>query len=221
MGAGRDAGPASDGHARVPSIYQLKPAFQGLLRPLVNALARAGVTANQVTVLAVVLCAVVGASLALVDDPRILLLLPVALFLRMALNAIDGMLAREHAQQSKLGAILNELGDVVGDAAMYLPLALRPGFPVAAIVVFVLLGVVVEMTGVIGVQIGASRRYDGFGKSDRAFVVGAIGLVYGFGWAPLGWLGWLLWIAVALGALAIVTRARRALQEMLTKGDAA
>ena len=77
------------------------------------------------------------------------------------------------------------------------------------------------MTGVIGVQIGASRRYDGFGKSDRAFVVGAIGLVYGFGWAPLGWLGWLLWIAVALGALAIVTRARRALQEMLTKGDAA
>lgn len=221
MGAGRDAGPASDGHARVPSIYQLKPAFQGLLRPLVNALARAGVTANQVTVLAVVLCAAVGAALALVDDPRILLLLPVALFLRMAFNAIDGMLAREHAQQSKLGAILNELGDVVGDAAMYLPLALRPGFPVAAIVVFVLLGVVVEMTGVIGVQIGASRRYDGFGKSDRAFVVGAIGLVYGFGWAPLAWLGWPLWIAVALGALAIVTRARRALLEVRTKGDAA
>jgi CDP-diacylglycerol--glycerol-3-phosphate 3-phosphatidyltransferase len=221
MGVGRDAGPASDGHARVPSIYQLKPAFQGLLRPLVNTLARLGVTANQVTVLAVVLCAAVGAALALVDDPRILLLLPVALFLRMALNAIDGMLAREHAQQSKLGAILNELGDVVGDAAMYLPLALRPGFPVAAIVVFVLLGVVVEMTGVIGVQIGASRRYDGFGKSDRAFVVGAIGLVYGFGWAPLAWLGWPLWIAVALGALAIVTRARRALLEVRTKGDAA
>jgi len=218
---GRDAGPASDGHGRVPSIYQLKPAFQGLLRPLVDALARIGVTANQVTVLAVVLCAAVGTALALVDDPRILLLLPVALFLRMALNAIDGMLAREHAQQSKLGAILNELGDVVGDAAMYLPLALRPGFPVAAIVVFVLLGVVVEMTGVIGVQIGASRRYDGFGKSDRAFVVGAIGLVYGFGWAPLAWLGWPLWIAVALGALAIVTRARRALQEVRTKGDAA
>lgn len=208
-------------HARVPSIYQLKPAFQGLLRPLVNALARSGVTANQVTVFAVVLCAAVGAAIAFVDDARILLLLPIALFLRMALNAIDGMLAREHAQQSKLGAILNELGDVVGDAAMYLPLALRPGFPVAAIVVFVLLGVVVEMTGVIGVQIGASRRYDGFGKSDRAFVVGAIGLVWGFGWAPLAWLAWPFWIAVALSACAIVTRARRALQEIRTKGDAA
>ncbi|HEY6941707.1 CDP-alcohol phosphatidyltransferase family protein [Dokdonella sp.] len=202
----------------MPSIYQLKPAFQRLLRPLVNALARSGVTANQVTVFAVVLCVAVGAAIAFVDDARILLLLPVALFLRMALNAIDGMLAREHAQQSKLGAILNELGDVVGDAAMYLPLALRPGFPSEAIVVFVLLGVIVEMTGVIGVQIGASRRYDGFGKSDRAFVVGAIGLVWGLGWAPLAWLAWPFWIAAALGAVAIVARARRALQEVRTKG---
>jgi len=36
----------------------------------------------------------------------------------MALNAIDGMLAREHHMQSKLGAILNELGDVVSDTVL-------------------------------------------------------------------------------------------------------
>ncbi len=42
----------------------------------------------------------------------------------MAFNAIDGMLAREHNQQSKLGAFLNELTDVVSDAALYLPFAL-------------------------------------------------------------------------------------------------
>ncbi|WP_395684467.1 CDP-alcohol phosphatidyltransferase family protein [Dokdonella sp.] len=204
----------------MPSIYKLKPAFQALLRPLVNALARAGVTANQVTIAAVVLCIAVGTAVALVEDPRILLVLPLALFLRMALNAVDGMLAREHAQQSRLGAILNELGDVVGDAAMYLPLALRPGFPVAAIVVFVLLGVIVEMTGVVGVQIGASRRYDGFGKSDRAFVIGASGLALGLGWLRVEWFGWLLWACAALGVAAIVTRARRALQELRPKGDA-
>jgi hypothetical protein len=34
------------------SIYQLKPAFQGLLRPLVRRLAAVGVTANAVTILA-------------------------------------------------------------------------------------------------------------------------------------------------------------------------
>jgi CDP-diacylglycerol--glycerol-3-phosphate 3-phosphatidyltransferase len=205
----------------VPSIYQLKPAFQGLLRPFVGALARAGVTANQVTVLAVLLCVAVGAAVGTVGDPHILLLLPLALFVRMALNAIDGMLAREHAQQSELGAILNELGDVVGDAAMYLPLALRPSFPVAAIVVFVLLGAVVEMTGVIGVQIGASRRYDGFGKSDRAFVIGTSGVALAFGWLHVDWFGWLLWVGVALCAGAVVTRARRALQELRSKGDVA
>lgn len=201
----------------MPSIYQLKPAFQRLLRPLVAALARAGVTANQVTVLAVVLCAAVGVAVAQVGDPRILWLLPLALLVRMALNAIDGMLAREHAQQSRLGAILNELGDVAGDAAMYLPLALRAEFPPIAIVVFVLLGVVVEMTGVVAVQVGASRRYDGFGKSDRAFVVGALGLVAGFGWHRVAVFAAVLWAAVALSCLAIFTRARRALTQASAK----
>ena len=38
----------------MPTIYQLKPAFQNLLRPLVRSLAAAGVTANQVTVAAFV-----------------------------------------------------------------------------------------------------------------------------------------------------------------------
>ena len=56
-----------------------------------------------------------------------LLLLPPVLFVRMALNAIDGMLAREFAQKSALGAVLNELGDVVSDTALYLPFATIAG----------------------------------------------------------------------------------------------
>lgn len=42
------------------------------------------------------------------------------MFLRMAPNAIDGMLAREFGQQSCLGAYLNELCDVVADSALFL-----------------------------------------------------------------------------------------------------
>ena len=203
------------------SIYQLKPAFQGVLRPLVRALARAGVTANQVTLAAVALAFAVGAALLACDGRAVLLLLPITLFLRMALNAIDGMLAREHGQMSKLGAILNELGDVVADAAMVLPLALRPEFPPVAVVVLVLLAVVVEMTGVIGVQVGARRRYDGpFGKSDRAFAFGALGLALGLG-APAGaWLDVLLWLLVALSAVTIANRARRALAELQSRESA-
>lgn len=206
----------------MPSIYQLKPAFQGLLRPLVRALARAGATANQITLAAVLLAFAVGAALLVCADRAVLLLLPAALFLRMALNAIDGMLAREHAQASKLGAILNELGDVVADVAMYLPLALRPEFPAVPVVLVVVAAIVVEMTGVIGVQIGASRRYDGpFGKSDRAFAFGALGLLLGLGVPGGAWIGWLLWLLLGASLLTIFNRARQALAEAGTKEGSA
>ena len=83
---------------------------QNLLRPAVRALATAGVTPNQVTVTALVLSAATGALIAFFPTERWpLILLGPWLLVRMALNAIDGMLAREHGQKSPLGAILNEL----------------------------------------------------------------------------------------------------------------
>ena len=48
----------------MPTIYQLKPAFQNLLRPIVRRLAAAGVTANQVTLAAFVLSVATLASTA-------------------------------------------------------------------------------------------------------------------------------------------------------------
>jgi CDP-diacylglycerol--glycerol-3-phosphate 3-phosphatidyltransferase len=197
------------------SVYDLKPAFQGLLRPLTRALARAGVTANAVTVAAAVLSLAVGTTIAAARGSRAaLLLLPAALFARMAMNAIDGMLAREHGQKSRLGALLNELGDVVSDAALYLPLALVPGFDPRLVVAIVLLAALTELAGVLGPTIGASRRYDGpLGKSDRAFVFGLLALLLGLGLAPGAWLPG---VEVALVVLLLATvwnRAARALAE--------
>lgn len=197
------------------SIYDLKPKFQALWRPLVRWLARVGVTANQVTVLAALLSIAVGGWVAYCPASRAALAaVPVLLFVRMALNAIDGMLAREHDQKSRLGAVLNEVGDVVSDAALYLPFALVAGFQPALVVAIVVLAVISEMTGVVGLQIGASRRYDGpMGKSDRAFVFGALALLIVCG-VPTGrWLMVVLGIVVALLVLTIVNRARRALAE--------
>ena len=195
------------------SIYELKPRFQGLLRPLTRWLAALGVTANQVTVAAAVLSVAIGAMIALWPDQNWpLLLLPVMLFVRMALNAIDGMLAREHSMKSKLGAILNEVGDVVSDTALYLPLALVPGLFPTLVVLITILAVV---TGVVGVQIGASRRYDGpLGKSDRAFAFGLLGLLLGCGVPRGNWLTVFLVVLVALAALTVVNRAYRALREV-------
>ncbi|HXT51920.1 MAG TPA: CDP-alcohol phosphatidyltransferase family protein [Thermoanaerobaculia bacterium] len=196
------------------SIYDLKPAFQRLLRPLVAKLVRAGVTPNQVTVAALLLSAAEGGTVAWTRARWSLLLLPAALLVRMALNALDGMMAREHDLKTRLGALLNELGDVLSDALLYLPLALLPGWPAAAVVVAVVLAGASELAGVAAAAAGASRRYDGpMGKSDRAAVFGALGLALGLG-APAGrWLAVVLWIVVVLLAVTIVNRMRGALRE--------
>ncbi|HNO61172.1 MAG TPA: CDP-alcohol phosphatidyltransferase family protein, partial [Plasticicumulans sp.] len=90
------------------SVYALKPRFQAWLRPAVARLAAAGITANQVTLAAAGASMLLGVALyAAPNVPALWLLLPLFLFVRMALNAIDGMLAREHGQQSALGACLN------------------------------------------------------------------------------------------------------------------
>jgi CDP-diacylglycerol---glycerol-3-phosphate 3-phosphatidyltransferase len=200
----------------MPSIYDLKPRFQALLRPLVKLLARAGVTANHVTVAAMVVSFIVGGTIALFpDDKWPLLLMPPALFVRMALNAIDGMLAREHAMKSALGGFLNELGDVLSDTALYLPLGLVPGVHAVGVVIIVILAIISEMTGVIAVQIGAQRRYDGpMGKSDRAFVFGLLCLLIGIGIQPTYWVEAILLVTAALLLVTIVNRARRALAEV-------
>jgi CDP-diacylglycerol--glycerol-3-phosphate 3-phosphatidyltransferase len=199
----------------MPSIYGLKPKFQNLLRPVTSGLAHAGVTANQVTLAAVALSFATGAVIFHFHNSCALLLLPAVLFIRMALNAIDGMLAREHNQKTSLGAILNELGDVFSDSALYLPLAVVPGFDPLPIVLVALLAVLTEMTSVIGVEVGASRRYDGpMGKSDRAFVFGALGLLLGMNLPIVPIVRFVLWFVFALLLFTIINRARGALKEL-------
>lgn len=187
------------------TLYDIKPKFQALLRPLVIRLAAQGITANQVTVAAalgsIVVAGMVGGLIWL---PGIFLLMPIWLFVRMALNAIDGMLAGEHGQQSVLGAYLNELGDIVSDLALVIPFILPFG---TVVVPFALLAVLVECAGLIGPMVGASRRYDGpLGKSDRALVLGALGLWLGLGFNA-GQHGHWIWVVLCL--LCIVTIARR------------
>lgn len=197
------------------SIYQLKPAFQNLLRPLTRALAAAHVTANHVTLAALGLSCLVGSVIARYPDrTSLLLLLPGTLFIRMALNAIDGMLAREHDMKTKLGAILNELGDVLSDSALYLPLALVPAFNHWLVVGLVILAVLVEMAGVVAIQIGAARNYAGpMGKSDRAFAFGLIALLLGLGLPEGRWITAALSIMLLLSLVTIYNRARLALRE--------
>jgi CDP-diacylglycerol--glycerol-3-phosphate 3-phosphatidyltransferase len=198
------------------TIYSLKPRFQAVLRPVTARLHASGITANQVTIVACTLSVLLGLLLALAPDPRgLYLLLPLWLFLRMALNAIDGMLAREFGHKSALGAFLNELTDVVSDAALLLPFAFLPHFGWVEVTLVVVLAALSEMTGTVAVMTGASRRYDGpMGKSDRAFVLGALGLAIGLGMQPAAWQRLVFPVLSALLVLTIANRVRRGLEEL-------
>jgi CDP-diacylglycerol--glycerol-3-phosphate 3-phosphatidyltransferase len=200
----------------MPTLYALKPAFQARLRPLADRLADAGVTANQITLLAAALSIATGLVVAVFADHRaVFLLMPVVLFVRMALNAIDGMLAREHGQASKLGMYLNELCDVVADLALILAFATL--FPVWGVVAFAIAAMLVEFAGVLGVAAGSGRNYSGpFGKSDRALALGVIGFFIACG----------LWVETiapfvfpVMATLSLVTAINR-IRSGLRAGDA-
>ena len=160
------------------SIYDIKPAFQRVLRPLMERLAQAGITPNQLTLSALGLSVLWGVLLVLNVYAEgmhwVLWGMPLVLLLRMALNALDGMLARSKNMSTPLGEVLNELGDVLADIALYLPLMfyVLPSWGAYAVIGFVILTVVSEFCGLLAKSIMGERRYDGpMGKSDRAFAV--------------------------------------------------
>lgn len=190
------------------TTHTLKPSFQDWLRPLVKRMAGWGVTANQVTIAAPVGSLVLCAALMLAWPRQWpFLFLPVWFFLRLALNAMDGMLAREHGQESKLGALLNEMGDVISDAALFAPFAFVPEFGPFWIGLAIFLSTLSQFAGTLGATIGAGRRFEGpLGKSDRAIVFGVLGLWVGLE-LPLPSWAWL--IMLALSALLIVTAYNR------------
>ena len=196
------------------TLYDLKPRFQALLRPVVHSLAAAGVTANQVTVAAAAGSVAVGALIAWgAPNPVAFLLIPAWMPMRMALNAVDGMLAREFGQQSRLGAFLNELGDVVSDVATYAPFALLPPFGPGSVGLVVLLAILTEYAGVLGAALGGARRYDGpLGKSDRALVFGSLGAWAGLGLPLAPWAAWIMPVLTLLLVATIVNRVRASLR---------
>jgi phosphatidylglycerophosphate synthase len=206
------------------TLYALKPRFQALLRPSVQWLADRGATANQVTIAAalgsIIVAVMVAVAIAAGAQHRIVfLLVPLCLIVRMALNAVDGMLAREFSQKSRLGAYLNEIGDVVSDAALYAPFALVPPFGPFGVAAVIVLAGLSELAGVLGPTIGASRRYDGpMGKSDRALVFGALGAWIGIGLPLADWLAWLMPLLAVLLIVTTVNRVRAGLAESI-KGE--
>ena len=189
------------------SVYQLKPKFQALLQPLLQRMRKWGVSPNLLTLLGILLSLAMGIYALYGDRTIALILMPIVLLLRMALNALDGMMARQYNLQSKMGALLNEMGDVVSDIVLYYPLYVLFAMDQVWVMCFLLLSVLNEFAGLLGQALGGARRYDGpMGKSDRALVVGVLSLLFLFK-APIYW--YLTWIWMVVFCLLIWSTFKR------------
>ncbi|MET3118269.1 CDP-diacylglycerol--glycerol-3-phosphate 3-phosphatidyltransferase [Undibacterium sp. GrIS 1.8] len=196
------------------SIYQLKPQFQRLLAPFLKTLINRRISPNQITLLTMSLSVLFGMSLVIFpNNPALWIAFPFFMLLRMALNAIDGMLANVSGQKTALGALLNEICDQVSDVALYLPFALLFGMFAPLVILVVVAALLTEFAGVIAVLIGQPRRFDGpMGKSDRAFCFSLIAVFIDIKLAPI-WINSLLSIVLFLLIVTIFNRLQQALQQ--------
>lgn len=196
------------------SVYNIKPKFQQLIKPVMDFLHRKKFTPNHVTLLALFGSILTGGYVYVNEGWGYLVVVPVYLFIRMALNAIDGMMARAYNQQSPLGEVLNELGDVLADLAIFYPLLLKFGMDKHPnlLVVFIALMIINEFVGVLGKAMGGARRYDGpMGKSDRALFFGLLCIVVFLFPMVLSWIYYLIILVVLAMLLSTITRIKNSL----------
>ncbi len=190
-------------------LYAIKPAFVLALEPVTRHLAARGISPTTVTVAAVpVELAAIASILLGRSTPALLVLVPVLVVAWMALNAIDGSLARSTGATTPRGAALNELVDRFGDLLLIGAAFVIAPPSVAAVVAVGILGS--ELVSAIEWAITGRRVFAGpMGKPDRAATLGA-GAVLALLWQPA------LVVAFATigagSAVAVVVRVRHLLR---------
>lgn len=197
------------------TIYDLKPAFQNLLRPIVRFFNKAGVTPNQVTLMTCLLSIFYSVAIYKELHHLFIMFLPLFFFVRMALNAIDGMLAKEHDMMTHRGAMLNEITDVVSDTFLYLSLSVFSVIDNQNIVFFSFIAIFTEVSGLSSLHIGSGRRFDGpFGKSDRAFFISVLALLITFTSIEKQIYDYLFYVSFVLLGMTVVNRMNKAIKAL-------
>ncbi|MDA9228223.1 CDP-alcohol phosphatidyltransferase family protein [Flavobacteriales bacterium] len=196
------------------SIYKLKPKFQKLLMPLLKLLHNLGVTPNFLTVFTILFSFIIGYLLFLgIDNEIYFLFVSIGLLIRMMLNALDGMMATTYNLKSKEGEVLNEIGDILSDIAIYFPFIYFNSLSIELIIIFISLSVINEFCGLLAKSISGIRRYDGpMGKSDRAFFVGIICIILYFTNVVLVYLDYIFLFAIILMIISSCLRLTKSLK---------
>jgi CDP-diacylglycerol--glycerol-3-phosphate 3-phosphatidyltransferase len=188
-------------------IYQVKPAFQRSLGGIEQWLVDWRVHPDWLTYAALVLSVGGGVVLYLAPDYRwLLILMPVVVVVRTALNALDGLVAKRTGLARPWGEVLNEFCDRVADVALLGSVALAaPTLHLlgAAVVALMLL---TSYLAILSKAAGGRRQYAGpMGKADRMLLLGVAAVVGLF--VPLT-ITYNVYLAVVLVGLLLTLAAR-------------
>jgi CDP-diacylglycerol--glycerol-3-phosphate 3-phosphatidyltransferase len=176
------------------------------------------VSPNAVSLAAVVFAAA-GALCMMFAAQRswLWLVAPVLFFLRIACNALDGLIAQAQGSGSPRGEIVNEFSDRLSDLLIFGAFALVRGVPVEHALVLLALVVFISYLDVLGQSVGAGRTRAGpFGKADRMLWLGLV-CILAFAEASTGWTAprlWeqVVWVFLTLALLTILNRLARILR---------
>lgn len=192
-----------------------KPFLERLFRPATHVCNRRGMQPNTLTVMSLSASSLAGVLV--LEFPAAtwpLLTVLAAMLARLALNHMDGILAREHGMKTPWGSLLNEIATPAEDMVLYLPLAARPEMPSALIVLAVMLGVLVEVAGLSALTLGSARRFDGpMAKVPRGTFFGVLAVAAVLGLAG-PWVQPALLIALGLLVVTAGNRLSRAVREV-------
>lgn len=150
-------------------IYNVKPRFQQSLRGVEHYLVERRVHPDYLTLSALALSIIGGAALygSLWAWWLVLLIPPIAIG-RTALNALDGLVARDTGLARPWGEVLNEFSDRLSDVALMTGLALAPGSNGALGAVAIVMMLLSSYLGTAAKAAGGRRQYGGImGKADR------------------------------------------------------
>ena len=153
-------------------IYSIKPKFQKVLAPVKNLFIRFKVHPTTINILALII-SIIGGILLYYSNRNVwfLILIPIIAFVRTALNALDGLVARKlKVKNQKFGEVLNEFIDRLSDVAIFIGLALTSyaNFYLGSFAIIVIL--LNSYLSILSKAAGGARQYGGImGKADRMF----------------------------------------------------
>ncbi|WP_167502290.1 CDP-alcohol phosphatidyltransferase family protein [Streptomyces malaysiensis] len=151
-------------------LYALKPWFARRLTLLRRKLIRSGVSPNVVTFAGMLCAGAAAASFALLPAPWAVVPVVVFLTARLACANLDGSIARETGKQTRLGSLLNEIGDRVADLLVIL--GFLPHISPSLVLGALLASSAPSWISIAGAAAGVRRINGGpMGKTERCLVV--------------------------------------------------